>query len=44
MAEHEPGRMNIREQEKTFNGFVAMVTRAAILIVAVLIFLALVNG
>jgi hypothetical protein len=44
MADHEPGTMDIRDQERTFNGFIAMVSRAAILIFAILIFLALVNG
>ncbi len=44
MADHEPGSMDIRDQEKTFNAFLSMVTRATILIFALLIFLALVNG
>lgn len=44
MADHTPGSMDITTQEQTFNGFVSMVGRAAILIFALLIFLALVNG
>jgi hypothetical protein len=44
MADHKPGTMDIREQERTFNGFVSMTSRAVILIFALLIFLALVNG
>ncbi len=44
MAEHEPGSMNITVQEKTFDGFVRMVSRAVILILAILIFLALANA
>jgi hypothetical protein len=44
MADHEPGSMDIRDQERTFNGFLSMVARGAILIFALLIFLALVNG
>jgi hypothetical protein len=44
MADHKPGSMDIRTQERTFNGFLSMVSRAVILIFAILIFLALVNG
>lgn len=44
MADHTPGSMDITNQEKTFNGFVGMVGRAVLLILALLIFLALVNG
>jgi hypothetical protein len=44
MADHKPGSMDVTTQEKTFNGFVSMVTRAVVLIFAFLIFLALVNG
>ncbi len=44
MADHKPGSMDIRVQEKTFEGFIRMATRAVILILAVLIFLALVNA
>ncbi len=44
MAEHKPGSMNITVQEKTFEGFVRMVTRAVILIFAILIFMALANA
>ena len=41
---HISGTMDIRAQERTFHGFMTFVTRAAILIVALLLFLALVNG
>jgi Bacterial aa3 type cytochrome c oxidase subunit IV len=44
MAEYKPGEMNITVQEKTFDGFVRMVSRAVILILAILIFLALANA
>jgi hypothetical protein len=44
MAEHKPGSMDIRTQEKTFAGFVRFAAWAAILIVGVLIFMALVNA
>lgn len=44
MAEHEPGSMNITEQEKTFQGFMKLTTRMVIVIFAVLIFLAVFNS
>lgn len=44
MAEHQQGSMDIREQEKTFAGFMRMVTWASVIIVAILIFLALANA
>jgi hypothetical protein len=44
MADYKPGEMNITAQEKTFDGFIRMVSRAVILILAILIFLALANG
>lgn len=44
MAEHKHGEMDISVQEKTFNGFVSMVTRGAIISICILIFMALVNG
>ena len=44
MAEHKPGSMDIRVQEKTFDGFIRMTTWGAIISVAVLIFMALANA
>ncbi len=44
MAEHQPGSMDIRVQEKTFAGFIRFVTYAAVAIVIFLVFLALANG
>ena len=44
MAEHEPGSMDIRVQEKTFDGFVRMATWGAIISVGILIFMALANA
>lgn len=44
MAEHKHGSMDIRAQEKTFAGFVKMSMWVAGISIAVLIFLALVNG
>lgn len=44
MADHKHGDMDITVQEKTFDGFMKMVTRVAIGIIIFLIFLALVGG
>lgn len=44
MAEHKPGSMDIRQQEKTFAGFVQMVMWGAGIAIAVLIFMALTNA
>ncbi len=44
MAQHEPGTMNIDEQEKTFESFVKFTIRAVIVIFAVLVFLAVFNS
>lgn len=40
MAEHEHGTMNSDTQEKTFDGFVTFVTRAVIVIIGILLFMA----
>jgi len=42
MAEHKQGEMDISVQEKTFDGFMSMVTKGAVICILVLIFLALV--
>lgn len=44
MAEHKHGEMDITTQEKTFDGFVKLTTRAVIVIIVSLILLALING
>lgn len=44
MAEHKHGSMDIRVQEKTFDGFIRMVIWGAGISIATLIFMALVNG
>lgn len=44
MAEHKHGKMNIEVQEKTFDGFIKSVTWSVVVIVAVLLFIAAVNG
>lgn len=44
MAEHKQGSMDIREQEKTFAGFINMVKWGTIIVIGVLVFLALANA
>jgi hypothetical protein len=44
MAEHKHGEMDTSVQEKTFDGFISMVTKGSIVIIAFLIFLALVGA
>lgn len=44
MAEHVHGSMDIRSNEKTFAGFIRLSVRAAVVVVLVLVFLALVNA
>ena len=44
MAEHKHGSMDIREQEKTFDGFIRYVTWGAVISIGTLIFIALVNA
>lgn len=42
--DHEYGKMDISEQEKTFNGFVSLSAKGAMISIAVLILLALFNA
>lgn len=44
MAEHKQGEMDISVQEKTFAGFMSMVTKGAIICIVALILLALINA
>jgi len=44
MAEHQHGSMNIRVQEKTFEGFVKVVQRSVITILVLLVLLAIFNA
>jgi hypothetical protein len=44
MAEHKHGEMNIEVQEKTFEGFIKWVTWTAVGCIALLLFIAMVNG
>lgn len=41
---HVQGTMDITEQERTFNGFLTLVTRGTIAIIVALVLLALVNA
>lgn len=43
-GEHTPGSMDITVQQKTFDGFIRMVVRGVIVVIAILIFMALVNA
>ncbi len=42
--DHENGKMDISEQEKTFNGFVSLSVKGAAICIGLLVFLALVNA
>jgi len=42
MADHKQGEMDITTQEKTFDGFMNMTTKAVIGIIVFLVFLALI--
>ena len=44
MSSHEHGSMNTDVQEKTFEGFMSVVTKTAIASIIVLVFMALVNS
>ena len=44
MAEHKHGSMDLRAQEKTYNGFIRMATWGAIISILVLVFMALSNA
>jgi hypothetical protein len=44
MADHEPGSMDITEQERTFESFVRWTMRTVMVILIGLILLAIVNG
>ncbi len=44
MAEHEPGSMDITEQERTFEAFVRWTMRVVVAVIVALILLAIVNG
>jgi len=44
MAQHEHGKMDISAQEKTFAGYVKFASWAIVVIIALLIFLAIVGG
>ena len=44
MADHKPGSMDVREQEKTFAGFVRLSVWGIVISILVLVFAALTNG
>ena len=44
MADYEHGSMDIKEHEKTFDGFIRFSIRVAVVSIAVLIFLAIFNS
>ncbi|MHA6324885.1 aa3-type cytochrome c oxidase subunit IV [Roseivivax sp. CAU 1753] len=44
MAEHKHGEMDITTHEKTFEGFVTLVTRIVIVILVAVVLLAIFNG
>ena len=44
MAEYKHGEMDVSVQERTFHGFVTLVTRAVIVILVILILLAMFNS
>jgi len=44
MSDHKHGEMDTSVQEKTFDAFVKFSTWGAVISIAILIFLALVNG
>lgn len=44
MAEHEHGKMDITEQEKTFAGFIRFSVWTAAISIGILIFLAIFNS
>ena len=44
MADHKHGEMDITVQEKTFDGFISMVTKGTVVIIVALILLALIGA
>ena len=44
MAEHKQGSMDIREQEKTFNGFLKFASWVVVISLGALVFMALSNA
>lgn len=41
MAEHEHGTMDIKTQEKTFDGFMSFVTKTVVVILVLLVLMAM---
>jgi hypothetical protein len=42
--DHDHGKMDITEQEKTFNGFIGLTVKGAAICIGLLIFLTLLNA
>lgn len=43
MSDHKHGEMDTKVQEKTFDGFIKFTTWSVVIIVAILVFLALIS-
>lgn len=44
VTDYEPGKMDITEQKKTFDGFIKAIIWGSVVSVVILIFMALVNA
>jgi len=44
MSEHKHGEMDVSVQEKTFDGFMSIVTKSTVVIIVALVLLAIING
>jgi hypothetical protein len=44
MAEHKHGSMDIKAQEKTFDGFIRISVWSGVISIGILVFMALANG
>ena len=44
MAEHKPGSMDIRAHQKTFSGFIRMITWGGVISILILIIMALADA
>lgn len=44
MSEHKHGTMDIKDQEKTFDGFIRWTIRVVVVSIAILLFLAIFNS
>ncbi|MGY9046986.1 hypothetical protein P775_25600 [Puniceibacterium antarcticum] len=44
MAEHKQGSMDITAQERTFDGFISMVTKGVVVILCLVVLMAIFNA